>query len=147
MGINPKLRNAIRAVLAAATATALAPTAWPQQAPVSAAAPSEGLEEVVVTGSRITSPNLTAISPITSVDAGYISSTNLSRVEDILNNLPMVFAGQNSTVSNGSDGTASINLRGLGPQRTLVLVNGRRLGPGSGGAGSFGPRVFHIKEI
>jgi iron complex outermembrane receptor protein len=143
MGINPKLRNAIRAVLAAATATALAPTAWPQQAPVSAAAPSEGLEEVVVTGSRITSPNLTAISPITSVDAGYISSTNLSRVEDILNNLPMVFAGQNSTVSNGSDGTASINLRGLGPQRTLVLVNGRRLGPGVG----TGTNVSDINEI
>jgi hypothetical protein len=68
-----------------------------------------------VTGSRITSPNLTAISPITSVDAGYIGSTNLTRVEDILNNLPMVFAGQNSTVSNGADGTATVNLRGLGP--------------------------------
>src|ERR1700761_5919776 len=143
MGINPKLRNAIRAVLAAATATALAPTAWPQQAPVSAAAPSEGLEEVVVTGSRITSPNLTAISPITSVDAGYISSTNLTRTEDILNNLPMVFAGQNSTVSNGATGTASVNLRGLGPQRTLVLVNGRRLGPGQG----TGTNVSDINEV
>ena len=144
MGINPTLRNAIRTVLAAATATALAPTAWSQLAPAtSAAAPSEGLEEVVVTGSRITSPNLTAISPITSVDAGYISSSNLSRVEDILNNLPMVFAGQNSTVSNGSDGTASINLRGLGPQRTLVLVNGRRLGPGVG----TGTNVSDINEI
>src|SRR6201999_1845552 len=143
MGINPKLRNAIRTVLAAATATALAPTAWPQQAPVSAAAPSEGLEEVVVTGSRITSPKLTAIRPIPTGETGYISSTNLSRVEDILNNLPMVFAGQNSTVSNGSDGTASINLRGLGPQRTLVLVNGRRLGPGVG----TGTNVSDINEI
>src|SRR6201996_6369743 len=138
MGISPTLRNAIRTVLAAATATALAPTAWSQIAPAaaSAAGASEGLEEVVVTGSRITSPNLTAISPITSVDAGYISSSNLSRTEDILNNLPMVFAGQNSTVSNGSDGTASINLRGLGANRTLVLVNGRRLGPAANGTGT-----------
>jgi iron complex outermembrane recepter protein len=144
MGINPTLRNAIRTVLAAATATALAPTAWSQIAPAaSAASASEGLEEVVVTGSRITSPNLTAISPITSVDAGYISSSNLTRVEDILNNLPMVFASQNSTVSNGSDGTANINLRGLGPQRTLVLVNGRRLGPGVG----TGTNVSDINEI
>src|ERR1700675_4053413 len=124
MGINRKLQIAIRTALAAAAATAVAPTAWPQQAPVSTASPSQGLEEIVVTGSRITSPNLTAISPITSVDAGYISSSNLTRVEDILNNLPMVFAGQNSTVSNGADGTATVNLRGLGPQRTLVLING-----------------------
>jgi iron complex outermembrane recepter protein len=144
MGINHKLQFAVRTALAAAGATALAPTAWPQQAPAAAApAESQGLEEVVVTGSRITSPNLTAISPITSVDAGYISSTNLSRVEDILNNLPMVFAGQNSTVSNGSDGTASVNLRGLGPSRTLVLVNGRRLGPGQG----TGTNVSDINEI
>jgi iron complex outermembrane receptor protein len=129
MGINRKLQFAVRAALAAAAATAVVPAAWSQQAaPATAAnapAPS-GLEEVVVTGSRITSPNLTAISPITSVDAGYIGSTNLTRVEDILNNLPMVFAGQNSTVSNGADGTATVNLRGLGPQRTLVLINGRR---------------------
>ena len=133
MGTNRKLQRAVRAALATAAASAVLPSAWSQTAPAAATEnPNAALEEVVVTGSRIASPNLTAISPITSVDAGYISSTNLSRVEDILNNLPMVFAGQNSTVSNGSDGTASLNLRGLGSNRTLVLVNGRRLGPGQG---------------
>jgi iron complex outermembrane receptor protein len=146
MGINRKLQFAVRAALAAAAATAVVPAAWSQQAtPATASnapAPS-GLEEVVVTGSRITSPNLTAISPITSVDAGYIGSTNLTRVEDILNNLPMVFAGQNSTVSNGATGTASVNLRGLGDKRTLVLVNGRRLGPGQG----TGTNVSDLNEI
>ena len=146
MGINRKLQFAVRAALAAAAATAVVPAAWSQQAaPATASnapAPS-GLEEVVVTGSRITSPNLTAISPITSVDAGYIGSTNLTRVEDILNNLPMVFAGQNSTVSNGATGTASVNLRGLGAQRTLVLVNGRRLGPGQG----TGTNVSDLNEV
>ncbi|HXP65831.1 MAG TPA: TonB-dependent receptor [Steroidobacteraceae bacterium] len=146
MEMNRKLQWAVRAALAAAAATAAAPAAWSQIAPA-AANDASGLEEVVVTGSRITSANLTAISPITSVDAGYISSSNLTRVEDILNNLPMVFAGQNSTVSNGSDGSASVNLRGLGPTRTLVLVNNRRLGPGSGGAGSFGTSVSDINEI
>jgi iron complex outermembrane receptor protein len=142
--MNKKLQFAIRAALSAAAATAVVPTVWSQTAPAAAnETPNAGLEEVVVTGSRITSPNLTAISPITSVDAGYISSTNLTRVEDILNNLPMVFAGQNSTVSNGSDGTASVNLRGMGANRTLVLVNGRRLGPGSG----TGTNVSDINEI
>src|SRR6201996_2426786 len=141
MEMNRKLQWAVRAALAAAAATAAAPAAWSQIAPA-AANDASGLEEVVVTGSRITSANRTAISPITSVDAGYISSSNLTRVEDILNNLPMVFAGQNSTVSNGSDGTASINLRGMGANRTLVLVNGRRLGPGSG----TGSNVSDINE-
>ena len=107
MGNNRKLQFAVRAALAAAAATAVVPAAWSQTAPAAANEnPNAGLEEVVVTGSRITSPNLTAISPITSVDAGYISATNLTRTEDILNNLPMVFAGQNSTVSNGATGTA-----------------------------------------
>lgn len=144
MGNNRKLQFAVHAALAAAAATAVVPAAWSQTAPAAANEnPNAGLEEVVVTGSRITSPNLTAISPITSVDAGYISSTNLTRTEDILNNLPMVFAGQNSTVSNGATGTASVNLRGLGAQRTLVLVNGRRLGPGQG----TGTNVSDINEV
>ena len=143
MGINRKLQFAVRAALAAATATAVVPAAWAQQAAVATTPATSGLEEVIVTGSRISSPNLTAISPITSVDAGYISSTNLTRTEDILNNLPMVFAGQNSTVSNGATGTASVNLRGLGANRTLVLVNGRRLGPGQG----TGTNVSDINEV
>jgi outer membrane receptor protein involved in Fe transport len=149
MGNNRKLQLAVRAVLAAAAATAVIPAAWSQTAPAVAAAPAAaadaevGLQEVVVTGSRITSPNLVAISPITSVDAGYMASTNLSRVEDILNNLPMVFAGQNSTVSNGSNGTATVNLRGLGPSRTLVLVNNRRLGPG----GDAGTNISDVNEV
>jgi iron complex outermembrane recepter protein len=144
MGNNRKLQFAVRAALAAAAATAVVPAAWSQQTASATTPATSGLEEVVVTGSRLqSSPNLTAISPITSVDASYIGSTNLTRVEDILNNLPMVFAGQNSTVSNGSNGTASVNLRGLGANRTLVLVNGRRLGPGQG----TGTNVSDINEV
>src|ERR1700679_1114253 len=45
--------------------------------------------------------------------------------------LPMFFANMTSAVSNGADGTAALDLRGLGAQRTLVLVDGLRLGPGS----------------
>lgn len=53
------------------------------------------------------------------------------RVEDFVNVLPQVFAGQASEVSNGSTGTATLNLRGLGANRTLVLIDGKRLPYGS----------------
>ena len=49
----------------------------------------------------------------------------------------MVFAGENTTTSNGADGTATIDLRNLGNQRTLVLVDGLRLGPGAGDGRNF----------
>ncbi|MEI9850435.1 MAG: TonB-dependent receptor plug domain-containing protein [Sphingomonas sp.] len=55
-------------------------------------------------------------------------------MEDLLNSLPQVFAGQGSNISNGSSGTATVNLRGLGSERNLVLVNGRRLLPGDPGS-------------
>src|SRR5450432_2250346 len=138
MGNNRKLQFAIRAALAASAATAVVPVALAQTATTTTApAPDTTLQEVVVTGSRIQSLNIQSISPISSVSAVDIQATGLTRVEDILNNLPMVFAGQNSTVSNGSDGTATVDLRGLGPQRTLVLVDGRRLGPGAGDGRNF----------
>jgi outer membrane receptor protein involved in Fe transport len=89
-----------------------------------------------VTGSRIASPNLESVSPITTIDAAAIRVDGLRSVENILNNLPQVFADQGATVSNGSTGTATVNLRGLGPTRTLVLVNGRRLPGGSPRAGT-----------
>ena len=53
----------------------------------------------------------------------------MTRVEDLLNELPQVFADQGSNMSNGSNGTATVDLRGLDAKRTLVLVNGQRLGP------------------
>ncbi|MGS1016326.1 TonB-dependent receptor domain-containing protein [Allosphingosinicella humi] len=87
-------------------------------------------EAIVVTGSRIASPNLEGASPVTVVSTQEIKNTGTTRVEDLMNSLPQVFAGQSSTVSNGASGTATLNLRGLGSERTLVLVNGRRVVPG-----------------
>ncbi|PZU17954.1 MAG: TonB-dependent receptor [Citromicrobium sp.] len=85
---------------------------------------------IIVTGTRILQPNLESASPVTVVGAAEITQTGTTRVEDLINSLPQVFAGQGSTVSNGSTGTATVNLRGLGSERNLVLVNGRRLVPG-----------------
>ena len=87
--------------------------------------------EVIITGTRLGTPNEIAVSPITSVSSAAFKETGLTRVEDVLNKLPMVFASTNSTVNNFADGTAAINLRGLGNQRTLILIDGTRLGPGS----------------
>src|ERR1700740_1253740 len=134
MAKSRSLNQAVRFALATAAAAAGVSSLHAQTAPAPTAAP---IEEVVVTGSRLSTPNEKSISPITSVSATDLQATGLTRVEDVLNNLPMVFAGQNSTVSNGSDGTAVVDLRGLGPKRTLVLVNGRRLGPGAGDGRNF----------
>ena len=87
-------------------------------------------QNVIITGSRIPQPNLTATSPVTVVNSQEVRLTGTTRAEDIINSLPSVFAAQGSNISNGSTGTATLNLRGLGSVRTLVLVNGRRLVPG-----------------
>ncbi len=105
-----------------------------QVATANTAAPSPALEEVVVTGSRISAPNLESISPVTSVTSEEIKTTGVVRIEDLLNSLPQVVADQGSGISMGSNGTATLNLRGLGANRTLVLVNGRRLQGGDPGA-------------
>jgi iron complex outermembrane recepter protein len=91
---------------------------------------------VTVTGTRIASPNLEAISPVTAITSEELGLTGKVRIEDVINQLPQAFAAQGSQISNGSDGTASVDLRGLGSQRTLVLVNGRRLMPGDPDGGS-----------
>src|SRR5258708_34995583 len=111
-------------------------TAQAQVTAATTATPSPVLEEVVVTGSRIATPNLEAISPVTAISAEEIKSTGVTRIEDLLNSLPQVVADQGSGLSMGSTGVATINLRGLGVQRTLVLVNGRRLMGGDPGAGA-----------
>jgi iron complex outermembrane recepter protein len=131
------LAGAVRAALASTSLVQLVGVADAQEAATAPAASENTLAEVVVTGSRIAVPNETSISPVTFVSAADISRTGVTRIEDLLNQLPQVFADQGSTVSNGSSGVATVDLRGLNAKRTLVLVNGQRLGPGdplSGGA-------------
>ena len=89
------------------------------------------VDAVVVTGSRIPQPNLVGTSPVTQVTSEDISTAGVTKVEDLINSLPQAFAAQNSSVSNGASGTATVDLRGLGSVRTLVLIDGRRLPYGS----------------
>lgn len=85
--------------------------------------------DIVITGSRIRSPNIQSTSPITTVSGEQLFQTGKVSVGDTLNELPQLrntFSQQNSTVSLGVRGLNLIDLYGLGTQRTLVLVNGRR---------------------
>jgi iron complex outermembrane recepter protein len=86
--------------------------------------------EIVVTGSRIPQPNLTSVSPVTVINSQEAKLQGTTRSEDLINSLPQAFGGQGGNLANGATGTATVNLRGLGASRTLVLVNGRRLGAG-----------------
>ncbi len=138
---NSKLRLAVRLAL---TGGSLAASFGVANAQTTAAATAPAttdttLSEVVVTGSRIAAPNAVSISPVTYVSSIDIQQTGITQVADLLNQLPQVFADQGSNIVNGGNGTETVNLRGLNAKRTLVLVDGFRLGygdPRTGGAGS-----------
>lgn len=86
--------------------------------------------QIVITGSRIPRTNLAAVSPVTVIGSDEIRLEGASNAEEILNQLPQVNSSEGEFVSAGATGTATVDLRGLGSVRTLVLVNGRRLMPG-----------------
>ena len=86
-------------------------------------------EEIVVTGSRIRSPNLVSDIPITSVSGDSLLAQGQTNVGQALNDLPQLastFSQQNPGAGIGIGGLNLLDLRGLGTSRTLVLVNGRR---------------------
>jgi len=98
----------------------LSSAAMAQQAPV---------ETVVVTGSRIPQVGLYSSSPVTAVNQTEMKLQGTTNVETLLNNLPGVFSDFTQTASNGATGQATVDLRGLGSSRTLVLIDGKRLMP------------------
>lgn len=114
--------------LALIATPAFAQTAGTPASQPAADAPVTG--DIVVTGSRISNPNLTSITPLTVVTSAEVKAQGNIRVEDLLNSLPQVFASEGSSDANGASGIATVDLRDLGTSRTLVLINGRRLGAG-----------------
>jgi outer membrane receptor protein involved in Fe transport len=98
-------------------------------APVAAAAPAP-IEEVVITGTRIRRPNAVSASPVTSIDRDDLQFEGVLNLEEAINRLTSVRA-DSTQFQNGSDvqGRAKINLRNLGWQRNLVLLDGQRLLP------------------
>ena len=89
------------------------------------------LEEVMVTGSRIAKQDFVSNSPVATVDREQFVLTNTINTESLLNSLPQTVPGFDRTSNNPGDGTATVDLRGLGANRTLVLMNGKRVTPTS----------------
>lgn len=90
----------------------------------------DAIEEIVITGSRIRSGRQAPSIPVDTVSADDIKLSGYQNVEEVLNNMPQFVpertASTNSTADPTATGAATLNLRGLGGQRSLVLVNGRR---------------------
>ena len=95
------------------------------------------VERIEVTGSRINRTDMETASPVTVISADDIKRGGFQSVQEILNVQPTA-AGMSlgATSNNGSGGKATVNLRGMGVQRTLVLLNGRRMVASGTGADS-----------
>ena len=97
-------------------------------------ADAEAVDEVVVTGSRLIRRDFFSPSPISTVDRVALDAATQPTLEETLNQMPQIVPDLERTANNGSDGTARVNLRGLGSNRTLVLLNGRRFAPSGVGS-------------
>jgi outer membrane receptor protein involved in Fe transport len=92
------------------------------------------LEEIVVTGSRVRRMDLTAPAPVTVFSREALVESGRANIGDFLQTLPQQVSSINTNQNNGGDGSTRIDLRGLGVNRTLVLLNGRRMVAGGTGA-------------
>ncbi len=145
----------ISSVAVAQDATTPPPAAPPPAAPPAAAPPpqsavvgdqpaaapatkeeQERTEEIVVTGTRIRRKDLSTPAPVTVLSSEQLTSSGKVSIGDFLQTLPEQGNAINTQVNNGGDGTTTVSLRSLGAQRTLVLLNGRRMVAGGTIAGS-----------
>lgn len=125
---------AVRSALNAGIVFSLAaPVAYGQTAPAPAAAAPQAqkIEKIEVTGSRIPQEILQSDSPVSVITSQDIKYTGLSSTSDVLNQMPQIVPGQGNSISNGSTGMATVDIRGLGAVRTLVLIDGKRVPAGS----------------
>jgi len=93
-------------------------------------------QEVVVTGSRIKNADVAAANPITVLSTADIEQTKAASIEDIFQHTVGVDfnGGTNTSNNNGGGGASNIGMRNLGPQRTLILIDGQRMIPSLGAA-------------
>jgi iron complex outermembrane recepter protein len=117
-----------------------------------AAAAGEATEQaIVVTGSRIASPTITSVSPVQVVGAEQIAQSGVSNIQDILLENPVfgtpTFSRTNTAFLTSGTGIASVDLRNLGTDRTLVLINGRRVVAGLPGSATVDLNVIPTQFI
>ena len=87
------------------------------------------LDVVIVTGTRIQNQNVIAASPVTTIGQEEISLKQTPNIERVFRDLPITIPGDGENVNNGTAGQATLDLRGLGPERSLVMIDGKRLTP------------------
>ena len=151
MGIRLGLMSGVAAAVMAAsgaagaqtrTQTSPPPPAVTQPSPSSASPPTTGaaqtaqtgtaaeVQEVIVTGTRIARQDYSASTPVVTVGQQAIEKTGSVTIDTALKQLPQFVGSTGSTTnSSGNQGQANVQLRGLGRQRTLVLLDGRRVVP------------------
>ncbi len=125
-----KLSSSVRLALSfgvAATATTLG-TAQAQTANNNTDQKSQSLETIVVTGSNIRRVDVETANPVVTIDRAAIQASGKVNLGDLVQDLPsMAGNAMNPQVNNGGIGTAGVSLRGLGSNRTLLLINGHRI--------------------
>jgi outer membrane receptor protein involved in Fe transport len=89
----------------------------------------EEIEEIITTGTRIRDENIVAASPITTITEEEISLKQTPNIERVFRDMPITIPGDGENVNNGTQGQATLDLRGLGPERSLILIDGKRLAP------------------
>ena len=126
--------QAVQARLLASTMLAssmlFATPAFAQEDPAAATAVEEGSDQaIVVTGTLVRNPNLVASSPVNVVGEEEIELQQANVAEELLRELPGAVPSIGSAVNNGNGGASFVNLRGLGPNRNIALIDGVRLVP------------------
>ncbi|WP_421851290.1 TonB-dependent receptor domain-containing protein [Novosphingobium sp.] len=118
------------APFALALALASAP-AFAQQAAPQADAATETSEPtaIVVTGSLIRNPNLVQANPVNVTTSEEIQLKQSNTAEEVLRDVPGIVPNLGSAVNNGSTGASYVDLRGLGSNRNVVLLDGQRIVP------------------
>jgi iron complex outermembrane receptor protein len=129
----------------------------PTEVPASAdSTQADSSQTIVVTGSRLRRDERNSPDPVTIIDPALAAKEGLFTTAEVLQSSPIAAGSTQitSTIStnfvvNGGEGVQTINLRGLGDNRTLVLLNGRRAGPAGvrGGVSAFDLNVIPVDAI
>ena len=123
------LRSSLLAALCAAPGLVSSAAAQQTPAPPAADQDAEERSVIVVTGTRIATPGYVSNSPIISIGEEELTEQQPVTVEQLLRTLPNAVPAIGTNVNNGSGGGATLDLRGLGSNRNLLLMDGRRLVP------------------
>ena len=130
---NALRQKALSIGIFAAMGTLYGTVAWAQQSPpttqAQSANPVQKLQTIEVTGSHIRNIDVASSNPVTVIDSKQILNTGKQSLGEILQQLPANAGntlGPQVDSSGGGDGSGSVSLRGLGSQRTLVLIDGHR---------------------